>query len=285
MSFSTDWLFPPFQSEKMVNALIAENKPVSYCNVTSNCGHDAFLLADELPIYGEAMRAFLANLDGGAAPADDTVNDTALDDLSCQDPTSIFHSRRLDYDSIVELVPPGASVLDLGCGNGGLLARLRRRGCTNIMGIELDEKAIVACVRRGLDVVQADLDHGLSPFADGQFDFVVLSQTLQAVMDVERVLKEILRVGRQGDHQLSQYRLLEAPQASRRGGPRPAGWLAVGLPVVQLAQRPLPLHRRLRRLLPRQPHPDPPADRPGYGGGLPGGGRSEFECGYGDRSN
>ena len=118
--------------------------------------------------------------------------------LSCQDPTSIFHSRRLDYDSIVELIPPGASVLDLGCGNGGLLARLRRRGCRNIMGIELDEKAILACVRRGLDVVQADLDHGLSAFADGQFDFVVLSQTLQAVMDVQGVLKEILRVGRQG---------------------------------------------------------------------------------------
>ncbi len=66
MSFSTDWLFPPFQSEKMVNALIAEGKPVSYCNVKSNCGHDAFLLADELPIYGETMRAFLANLDSAA---------------------------------------------------------------------------------------------------------------------------------------------------------------------------------------------------------------------------
>jgi homoserine O-acetyltransferase len=197
LSFSTDWLFPPFQSEKMVDALIAEGKPVSYCNVQSNCGHDAFLLADELPIYGETMRAFLANLDA-AAPADDTVADVALDELSCQDPTSIFHSRRLDYDSIVELIPPGAGVLDLGCGNGGLLARLRRRGCGNIMGIELDERAILACVRRGLDVVQADLDHGLSAFADGQFDFVVLSQTLQAVIDVQGVLKEILRVGRQG---------------------------------------------------------------------------------------
>ena len=53
MSFSSDWLFPPFQSQEMVNALIAAGKPVSYCNVQSNCGHDAFLLADELPIYGE----------------------------------------------------------------------------------------------------------------------------------------------------------------------------------------------------------------------------------------
>jgi homoserine O-acetyltransferase/O-succinyltransferase len=198
LSFSTDWLFPPFQSEEMVNALIAEGKPVSYCSVKSNCGHDAFLLADELPIYGEAIRAFLANLDTSGPPADDTLADVALDDLSCQDPTSIFHSRRLDYDSIVELIPPGASVLDLGCGNGGLLARLRRHGCGRIMGIELDEKAILACVRRGLDVVQGDLDHGLAAFADGQFDFVVLSQTLQAVMDVQGVLREILRVGRRG---------------------------------------------------------------------------------------
>jgi homoserine O-acetyltransferase len=78
------------------------------------------------------------------------------------------------------------------------LARLRRHGCGNIIGIELDEKAILACVRRGLDVVQGDLDHGLAAFADGQFDFVVLSQTLQAVMDVQGVLQEILRVGRQG---------------------------------------------------------------------------------------
>ncbi len=198
MSFSTDWLFPPFQSEKMVNALIAEGKSVSYCSVKSNCGHDAFLLADELPIYGEMMRAFLANLDGAAAGAGESAGDAALDDLSCQDPTSIFHRRRLDYDSIVELIPSGASVLDLGCGNGGLLARLRRRDCRRIMGIELDERAILACVGRGLDVVQADLDHGLSAFADGQFDFVVLSQTLQAVMDVRGVLREIIRVGRQG---------------------------------------------------------------------------------------
>ena len=71
------------------------------------------------------------------------------------------------------------------------------------MGIELDEQAILACVRRGLDVVQADLNQGLAAFADGQFDFVVLSQTLQAVLDVERVLAEMLRVGPAGHRQLS----------------------------------------------------------------------------------
>jgi homoserine O-acetyltransferase/O-succinyltransferase len=88
--------------------------------------------------------------------------------------------------------------LDLGCGTGGLLARLRQRGHKRIVGIELNEQAILACVRRGLDVVQADLNKGLASFADRQFDFVILSQTLQAVMDVPQVLGEMLRVGRQG---------------------------------------------------------------------------------------
>ncbi len=66
MSFSTDWLFLPFQSREIVNALIANNKPVSYCNVISKCGHDAFLLADDLDSYGEMTRAFLDNLDGSS---------------------------------------------------------------------------------------------------------------------------------------------------------------------------------------------------------------------------
>ena len=199
LSFSSDWLFPPFQSRQMVDVLIAEGKSVSYCNVESNCGHDAFLLPDNLPLYGEMMRAFLARL-GDAEPAGGEMETEAMaaDELCCQDPTSIFHRRRLDYDSIVELIPDGASVLDLGCGMGGLLARLRQHGCRPTMGIELDEQAVLESIRRGLDVVHADLNQGLSAFADRQFDFVILSQTLQAVLNVERVLAEMLRVGRQG---------------------------------------------------------------------------------------
>ena len=63
LSFTSDWLFPAFQSQEMVDALIAAGKPVSYCNVESDCGHDAFLLADNLDSYGEMIRAFLARLD------------------------------------------------------------------------------------------------------------------------------------------------------------------------------------------------------------------------------
>lgn len=110
---------------------------------------------------------------------------------------SIFHQHRLDYDRIVELVPPGASVLDLGCGSGRLLARLRASNHRRLLGIGLDEQKILTGVSRGLDIIQADLNKGFGgAFKDGQFDCVVLSQTLQAVYDVERVITEILRIGR-----------------------------------------------------------------------------------------
>ena len=62
MSFTSDWLFPPFQSQEIVEGLIATERPVSYCNVQTDCGHDAFLLPNQVGIYGEMIRAFLANL-------------------------------------------------------------------------------------------------------------------------------------------------------------------------------------------------------------------------------
>ena len=217
MSFTSDWLFPPFQSREIVDALIATGRPVSYCNVESDCGHDAFLLPNQIGGYGELIRAFLANLGGEGREETGREDEgwalqcpvvcpniakSQISNLKSPLPspshTSIFEHRRLDYDTILDLIPSGASVLDLGCGNGELLARLRERDHHKIMGIEWDEQAIVACVRRGLDVVQTDLNKGLAAFADGQFDIVVLSQTLQAVLDLPRVLRDMLRVGRRG---------------------------------------------------------------------------------------
>jgi len=187
VSFSSDWLFPPDQSRDIVNALVANKVPVSYCEVCSAGGHDAFLLPNEFPIYGEMMRAWLANLAQGAGKT------TA--DEEAPGPNSIFRQHRLDYDLITELIPANASVLDLGCGTGGLLSRLQARAHPRLVGVELDERSILAGVSRGLDVIQADLNRELA-FADGEFDCVVMSQTLQAVYDVERVLLEIVRVGR-----------------------------------------------------------------------------------------
>lgn len=214
VSFSSDWLFPPEQSRDLVNALVANKAPVSYCNVQSACGHDAFLLPNELQIYGEMVRAFLTNLSSAASAGADlkagppaetgapmaTAAAPPASDDRLQDephgPTSIFHQHRLDYDRIVELIPPGANVLDLGCGSGGLLARLRLNQPRRLVGVELDERKILTCISRGLDVIQADLNKGLGAFAAQEFDCVILSQTLQAVFDVEGVLMEMLRVGR-----------------------------------------------------------------------------------------
>lgn len=206
VSFTSDWLFPPEQSREIVNALIANKVPVSYCNVQSACGHDAFLLPNEVHLYGEMVRAFVNNL---AAPANGSSGDHTKETTTGAEtehpvqggfvdephgPTSIFH--RLDYDRMVELIPAGANVLDLGCGSGGLLARLRLGNHRRLVGVELDEKKVLTCISRGLDVVQADLNKGLGAFATQEFDCVILSQTLQAVFDVEGVLMEMLRVGR-----------------------------------------------------------------------------------------
>lgn len=196
VSFASDWLFPPFQSQQLVDALIAAGKPVTYCNVESNCGHDAFLLPNELATYGELVRAFLDNLDRHDEPSRAAIEARLDGDGGDVRPTSIFRHRRIDYDSIIDLIPAKASVLDLGCGAGGLLARLRERGHDRLLGVEIDQQAIVVCSRRGIRVVHADVNRGLSAFSDDQFDYVVLSQTLQAITDVERVLDDVLRVGR-----------------------------------------------------------------------------------------
>lgn len=193
ISFSSDWLFPSVQSREMVSGLIAAKKPVSYSEITSDAGHDAFLLEQDLDRYGEMMRAFLDHLRDPDAPTPVAVPDAGADR---HHPASIYHARRLDYDMILELIEPSASVLDLGCGQGGLLARLKQKDHHRLVGVELHEHAIVECVRRGLDVVQYDLNEGLPPFSDGQFNYVVLSQALQAVKNVEAIIQEMLRVGR-----------------------------------------------------------------------------------------
>jgi len=218
ISFTSDWLFPPFQSRQMVDALIAGNKPVSYLNVRSDCGHDAFLLPDEYAVYGHLIASFLANLRteaagehdgesevaavGAVSAADDSAgiltHANSADRNNNHAPTSIFHAHRLDHDMLVELIPRDASVLDLGCGDGELLALLKQRGNRPVIGAEVEESYILDCVERGLDVVQCDLNRELHAFTDGQFDYVVLSQTLQSIVDTERLIEEMLRIGRRG---------------------------------------------------------------------------------------
>ena len=190
ISFTSDWLFTPGESRAITKALIAGGKRVTYCNVTSNCGHDAFLMPDDVDRYGELIRALLANLAGeiGHHDADRKADEHGRG--------SIFGGNRLDYDRMMDLIDPGASVLDLGCGSGGLLLGLKRTGHHRLCGVDIDENAVLSCARRGLDVVHADLEHDLSLFGDGQFDYVVLSRTVQTIRDVTKAIDDMLRVGR-----------------------------------------------------------------------------------------
>jgi methionine biosynthesis protein MetW len=105
---------------------------------------------------------------------------------------------RGDQKLIADLVPEGARVLDLGCGDGALLERLRDQRGAFVRGVEIDIDNVARCIERGLSVIQADIDEGLPAFRDDSFDVVVLSQTMQVVRRPKVVLTEMLRVGRRG---------------------------------------------------------------------------------------
>ena len=107
-------------------------------------------------------------------------------------------SERKDMELVAELVPAGSRVLDLGCGNGELLVHLREhRGCSGY-GIEIADANVLACVQRGVNVVQFNLEDGLALFEDRSFDVVLQLDTLQHLRHTERMLRETARVGRVG---------------------------------------------------------------------------------------
>jgi len=142
------------------------------------------------PSLGE-LRAFAAyNLDVSLAAK-------AHELLAAPTPSALA-IRRWQDQVILDEVPRGASVLDLGCGEGELLSQLIRKLAVRGQGVELDPLAVLKTIDRGVPVMNIDLDHGLKDFTDQSFDYVILESTLQTLRNPLAVLREMLRVGRRG---------------------------------------------------------------------------------------
>jgi len=192
ISFASDWLFTPAQSRAIVDALAAVNKDVSYCDIASPYGHDAFLLEPE--VLGRFLCCFLQ---------------ATYRPLAEQQPCSCYarsmrkldefkqaHRARVDYDLIESLIEPNSTVLDVGCGDGQLLVNLIRDKNIKGNGIELDQELVLDCICRRLPIIQQNIEEGLRFYADKSFDYVILSQTVQTLKNPKKVFTELLRVGK-----------------------------------------------------------------------------------------
>jgi methionine biosynthesis protein MetW len=102
---------------------------------------------------------------------------------------------RPDFAAIANWISPQSQVLDLGCGDGSFLDFLKTQKPVHAYGVEIDDQRVLACVQKGLNVIQQDLEGGLALFENKSFDTVVLSQTLQTIHQTEKILSEIVRVG------------------------------------------------------------------------------------------
>ncbi len=190
-SFTTDWRFSPARSREIVKALVDRRRDVCYAEIDAPHGHDAFLLDN--PQYHALVRAYFDNV------ASDADYSTFRFGAEVRSKVEERHrqSHRADYATIAGWIAPGAQVLDLGCGDGSLLAYLMRERNVKGYGIEIADAGVLASVRSGVNVLQSDLESGLAGFDDASFDCVILSQTLQAMRHTEEIVKEMLRVGRE----------------------------------------------------------------------------------------
>jgi homoserine O-acetyltransferase len=183
LSFTSDWLYPTYQSLEVVSALRTRSIDAAFCELTSNYGHDAFLV--ETKEQTEMISGFLKSVHEGKQtdPPKPAVE------------VKLSISARQDYTMMAELVEPGSRVLDLGCGEGELLAWLKENKGVRAQGVEIDPNKVRRAIARGVSAYQSDIEQGLADYPDGAFDFVILSQTLQEMRYPLRVLREMLRVG------------------------------------------------------------------------------------------
>lgn len=188
LSFTSDWLYPTYQSLEIVSTLRAADVDVAFSELSSSYGHDAFLL--ETKEQSEIISGFLDSVYRDVRTPGPSKRVKPGDDLAQH------VMQREDYAMIGELVEPGAHVLDLGCGEGELLAWLRQYKQVQGRGVEIEGDKVRRAIARGVSAYQGDLEQGLADYPDQSFDFVILSQTLQEMRYPLRVVREMLRVGR-----------------------------------------------------------------------------------------
>lgn len=146
----------------------------------------------------DSLKPLLAQMDPALARLSIEELSVALGYTTGEKPAEVPVPARWEDPLIEQIIPHGASVLDLGCGDGELLAKLRKSKGVRGQGIELDTAAAFGCIARGVQVFQIDLDSGLHGFEDNSFDYVVLEETLQTLHKPIDLLQEMLRVGRRG---------------------------------------------------------------------------------------
>lgn len=187
ISFDSDWRFSTAHSRRIVRRLADARLPVSFREIHSPWGHDSFLL--DVPDYLRTVRAFLE-----APPTPQVSRSGSGGPLT--KPTTVSDRSRLrpDLARLARLIDPGSRVLDLGCGDGSLLAYLMTtRDCTGA-GVEKDPQAVLAAIQAGVPVVELDIDTQLGEFADDSFNVIVLSRTLQTLLRPAAVLSQMRRI-------------------------------------------------------------------------------------------
>ena len=147
LAFKSDWLYPAYQSQEIVKACKLAGVDASYCEITSTYGHDSFLLETEQET--QLIGGFLKSVAGGNGSVQ---------------PNMTKQTHALEHKVISSWISSGASVLDLGCGDGELLSLLVRNKQVHAQGVELSEQAIHNCVSAGLSVFQQDIDTGLTEY-------------------------------------------------------------------------------------------------------------------------
>ncbi len=204
VSFTSDWLFPTSESRALVHALNASSARVSFAEIETDRGlsRAGILGARCVPARRAGILRYLPRIPAirghGAGPGQGRAADMSLQQQVL--PLTGIGSRdtgqyRGDHLLVAEMVERGSKVLDVGCGDGDLLQLLEARGIDG-RGIELSREGVNRCVAKGLAVVQGDADTDLINYPDDAFDYVILSQTLQATRQPRVVLENLLRIGR-----------------------------------------------------------------------------------------